>query len=468
MILERRDVPGNIILMLRSLFAFCWCKVLINGKVGQSIRLNTGLFQGSLLSPLLFTLFIDELANKLSTPQPQSYPKQLLFADDIKLQYTATSNVDEMQKDLNSISNWCHENNMIVGMNKSAVIWCGNSNSNHQPPLYLSQQILPTAKEYKYLGVEHDMNGINWEVFVQRCVTKAVRLLTSLSEYASTWKEAIKVIIFKVFLRSRLEYCCPLVFANAVKNNNDISKILTIELMQDVYNKAMMWIFNSAIIRKTEYSLAGILPLIDRLEMLSLSFVIHVQRAPSTCPGKQSWNELTSFPAVLTRSIITVLHFLPIVQRYRGTVRGLRKHKGQEKSQQVQRFIRNETTIKLCECMGKLAAYVTKSSRTPGLMDKTLGVMERREREFALRWRRNLLYHTHYCSHCGDPWTRKHLVCSINDEHLAIMQEVEYRSCVQAVPAESRNGFTVFDYMVNRGKIQQVMSHFDKLRAGML
>ena len=75
--------------MVRWLTAFLrtrTAEVMINGTLSKRVRMKQGLPQGSVLSPLLFLLFINDIGKDIPEDVQQS-----LFADDAALYYSHTS-----------------------------------------------------------------------------------------------------------------------------------------------------------------------------------------------------------------------------------------------------------------------------------------------------------------------------------------------------------------------------------------
>ena len=84
-------------------------KCVVNGSISESKSLAFGIPQGTILGPLLFILYINELPNCLENSEPQMY------ADDTHLTF-AGNNVDiieqKLNQDLISVSNWLVANKL--------------------------------------------------------------------------------------------------------------------------------------------------------------------------------------------------------------------------------------------------------------------------------------------------------------------------------------------------------------------
>ena len=84
--------PTYVLLLLQGLLHNCCCRIVVNGRLSMPIARKRGLLQGSVLSPWLFNIFIDDLARTIE--QECCYgnaPAGLFFADDIQLQGEANT-----------------------------------------------------------------------------------------------------------------------------------------------------------------------------------------------------------------------------------------------------------------------------------------------------------------------------------------------------------------------------------------
>jgi hypothetical protein len=78
--------------------------VVVNGDSSESIPVSSGAPQGSVLGPLLFLVYINDLPQRIKS-------KVRLFADDtvIYLTISLTYQSEILQKDLNTLEHWSHE-----------------------------------------------------------------------------------------------------------------------------------------------------------------------------------------------------------------------------------------------------------------------------------------------------------------------------------------------------------------------
>jgi hypothetical protein len=88
---------------------------VISGTLSFSYVVKSGVRQGSILGPLLFNIFINDIGDSICNF------KYLLFADDLKI-YLSIRNVDDckrLQHDFDSVQNWCLVNGMKLTLGKT-------------------------------------------------------------------------------------------------------------------------------------------------------------------------------------------------------------------------------------------------------------------------------------------------------------------------------------------------------------
>ena len=83
--LREKNACLLLLSLIGALFTDCSSQVVINGVLSESFTRKFGLFQGSLLAPWLFDIYIDDVANCIAMLQDEDNPilPGLFFADDI-------------------------------------------------------------------------------------------------------------------------------------------------------------------------------------------------------------------------------------------------------------------------------------------------------------------------------------------------------------------------------------------------
>ena len=131
--------------------------------------LDVGLRQGCILSPTLFSIFIDSLARKVRKVGGIRYSNVnvslLLFADDIVLMAESEEN---LQKMLDVVAEHSRLFRFLFNKDKSNVMIFGQAkNSVNRQKFYLGQDELKIVDKHKYLGMWLDQT-FSWTLRAQK------------------------------------------------------------------------------------------------------------------------------------------------------------------------------------------------------------------------------------------------------------------------------------------------------------
>ena len=110
---ENLGVGGNFLKIVASYLSNRKQYVKVNDSESETVPVTSGVPQGSLLGPLLFIIYINDL------PQQTSKCSAFGYADDFKLVSTNPANI---QSDLEKIEKWCHNNKMQLNESKCHIL----------------------------------------------------------------------------------------------------------------------------------------------------------------------------------------------------------------------------------------------------------------------------------------------------------------------------------------------------------
>lgn len=174
--------------------------VVINGIRSEERDVTSGIPQGSVLGPLLFVVYINDLPKEL-----KSVAK--LFADDTKLYCRSDidSASENLQQDLDKLNEWSQNWLLRFHPDKCCVLKLGKEN-NHE--YYMGSEtrvkLKETTKE-KDLGVIVD-NQLSFKDHINSCTAKANRIVGLIRRTFDFLSERTFVLLFKSMVRPLLEY----------------------------------------------------------------------------------------------------------------------------------------------------------------------------------------------------------------------------------------------------------------------
>ena len=127
------------------------------------IKPNCGVAQGSIISPALFAIFIEDLAEELQTKANISMHDILMYADDILTLCTSRS---QLRRAIEIIESWCEENGMELNKNKSGIVPFAPRKA-HKIPLLVNKKTTEVRKrKYKSKKTSADTVQINHHQWV--------------------------------------------------------------------------------------------------------------------------------------------------------------------------------------------------------------------------------------------------------------------------------------------------------------
>ena len=177
--------------------------VEVNGVMSDVGTIKHGVPQGSILGPLLFLLYINDISKSSDILQ------FFLFADDTTVFYSAdptdTSTENTLNIELEKVSCWLAANKLSLNVKKSNFLHFHYGKSPKTALSIKINEIPVEEKEYtKYLGTFID-NKLSWKVQIQHIKTQLARgigLITKIRHYA---KDAC-LELFHSFVLSHINY----------------------------------------------------------------------------------------------------------------------------------------------------------------------------------------------------------------------------------------------------------------------
>lgn len=162
---------------------------------------TSGVPQGSILGPLLFVIFINDIVDVIDV-------NCLLYADDLKLYCDIESVGDsvKLQDNVNKIDNWCTQNNLPLNVQKCNVMSYTKKNDPFLFNYKLNYTSLNRVTEFKDLGVIFD-SRLSFNQHINAIVLASNRSLGFVMRHSRGFNDiSILLLLFNTFVLSKLEY----------------------------------------------------------------------------------------------------------------------------------------------------------------------------------------------------------------------------------------------------------------------
>ena len=215
--LEKLGINGKLLCWIESFLTHRFQRVAVGGKYSSWSRVKSGVPQGSVLGPILFLLYINDISNLITT-------NIKIFADDSKI-FGSACNIDEadcIQKDLDALDNWCKVWMLKFNPSKCHVLHIGKNN--HKYLYHIGGFLLSSVDDEKDLGIIMS-NDLKQYKDVTNKVKKANKMLGMIKRTFSYLDKEILLRLYKAYVRPILEYCQQAMSPYLQKDINEIEKV---------------------------------------------------------------------------------------------------------------------------------------------------------------------------------------------------------------------------------------------------
>jgi hypothetical protein len=197
--LEAHGVSKKIIAWIQNWLSSRRQKVSINKEFSGWKNVTSGVPQGSVLGPVLFLIYINDIDCDLVS-------KFKKFADDTKL-CKGVKNIEDvvsLQNDLDKLHQWSEDWQMQFNVDKCSVIHVGRNNK--QNIYKLGDKNLRSSESERDLGIIVD-NSIKFSEQCSAVIKAANSMLGLIRRTIMCKSKEILVRLYKALVRPKLEYC---------------------------------------------------------------------------------------------------------------------------------------------------------------------------------------------------------------------------------------------------------------------
>ena len=243
-------------------------KVKVNGTDSNFQTVTCGVPQGSILGPLLFLCYVNDMSASISTDS-----LLVLYADDSTIAYSHSDpNIisEKMGKELHSCNQWLVDNKLSLHLGKTECILFGSKRKLRKIKNFkitCNEHTISAKSNVKYLGLDIDQY-LSGELIVDNIIKKVNSRLKFLYRQSQFLSKNARKTLCTALIQCYFDYACSSWYAGLSKNYKNKLQILQNRVIRFITNMG-----NRTRVDQEIFCNMGILNVENRVKQLRLNHV---------------------------------------------------------------------------------------------------------------------------------------------------------------------------------------------------
>ena len=215
--LKQNGVSGSLLKLFENYLSNRKQRVVLNGRAASPDVIKSGVPQGSVLGPLLFLVYINDLEVNIKS-------QIRFFADDTMLYSIVKDPItssNELNEDLKNIRRWAHQWKMQFNPDPTKqateVIFSQKYKPPIHPPLFFNGNVVCKVNEHKHLGLVLD-EKLSFKSHIDEKINKTKKTIGMIKYLNKYLPLKTLILMYKSLVRPHFDYCDVIFHVPPVNN----------------------------------------------------------------------------------------------------------------------------------------------------------------------------------------------------------------------------------------------------------
>ncbi len=208
--LKQNGIHGSLLNWFKNYLDKRHQRIVIKGQCSKWGQIEAGVPQGSVLGPLLFLIYINDLVDVVDCGIKMFADDTCLYinVDNANVLENSVQAANDMNRNLRQVFEWSKKWLVTFNESKTKSMVITNKNAFH-PDIYFNDTVLENVQKHKHLGVIVNKR-LDWSDHINAILSNASKMLDVTRKLKYRLDRATIDTIYLSFIRPKLEYACQI------------------------------------------------------------------------------------------------------------------------------------------------------------------------------------------------------------------------------------------------------------------